>query len=270
VRQRVSAGLDTRLELRQSEGALPEARQQLEALREQVEVMRHALAALVGTTELPQLAQVPALGALDTRTAVPALPADLLGRRPDVAAARARVEAAGEEVRGAKAEFYPSVNLVAFVGLDSLGLGNLLDFGSRQWGVGPAIRLPIFQQERLRANLRGRTADLDAAIESYNAAVLEAIREAADALASLRSLDRQLAEQRQALAAAEGAYDIAVQRYKAGLGTYLNVLSAESAVLAQRRLGVDLSARVLEARVALYRALGGGYTEGGESAVAAH
>ncbi len=270
VRQRVSAGLDTRLELRQSEGALPEARQQLEALREQVEVMRHALAALVGTTELPQLAQVPALGALDTRTAVPALPADLLGRRPDVAAARARVEAAGEEVRGAKAEFYPSVNLVAFVGLDSLGLGNLLDFGSRQWGVGPAIRLPIFQQERLRANLRGRTADLDAAIESYNAAVLEAIREAEDALASLRSLDRQLAEQRQALAAAEGAYDIAVQRYKAGLGTYLNVLSAESAVLAQRRLGVDLSARVLEARVALYRALGGGYTEGGESAVAAH
>jgi outer membrane protein TolC len=185
-----------------------------------------------------------------------------------VAAARARVEAAGQGVKQAQAEFYPSVNLVGFAGLTSLGLSNLVDFGSRQWGVGPAVRLPIFAQDRLRANLRGRTADLDAAIESYNGAVVEAIHEAADAVASLQSLERQLAEQRQALAAAEGAYDIALQRYRAGLGTFLNVLTAETGVLAQRRLGVDLAARVLDARVALYRALGGGATD--DTAVAAH
>jgi NodT family efflux transporter outer membrane factor (OMF) lipoprotein len=268
VRQRVGAGLDTNLELRQSEGALPEARQQLEALQEQAQTTRNALAALVGASELPALAKLPAMSALHPITAVPALPADLLGRRADVAAARARVEAASQQVTQAQAEFYPSVNLVGFAGLTSLGLSNLLDLGSRQWSVGPAVRLPIFQQDRLRAGLRGRTADLDAAIESYNGAVLEAIHEAADAVASLQSLERQLAEQRQALAAAEGAYDIAVQRYKAGLGTYLNVLTAENSVLAQRRLGVDLVARVLDARVALYRALGGGYSD--DTAVAAH
>jgi NodT family efflux transporter outer membrane factor (OMF) lipoprotein len=268
VRQRVGAGLDTNLELRQSEGALPEARQQLEALQEQAQTTRNALAALVGTGDLPELAKLPTIAALHPVTAVPALPADLLGRRPDVAAARDRVEAATQGVKQAEAEFYPSVNLVAFAGLTSLGLSNLVDFGSRQAGIGPAVRLPLFAQDRLRANLRGRTADLDAAIESYNGAVVEAIHEAADAVASLQSLERQLAEQRQALAAAEGAYDIAVQRYRAGLGTFLNVLTAETAVLAQRRLGVDLAARVLDARVALYRALGGGASD--DTAVAAH
>lgn len=260
VRERVQAGLDTSLELRQSEGALPEARQQIEALREQADTTRNALAALVGTPDVPAVGALPSIVKIHASTALPALPADLIGRRADVAAARVRVEAATEDVASAKAQFYPNINLTGFLGLSSIGLDKLLDLGSLQWGIGPAIRLPIFDAGRLRGNLRGKTADLDVAIESYNGAVLEAIHEAGDAVASLRSLDRQRAEQRQALDAAEGAYDIALQRYHAGLGTYLNVLSAESAVLAQRRLGVDLAARVLDARVALYRALGGGYT----------
>jgi NodT family efflux transporter outer membrane factor (OMF) lipoprotein len=268
VRQRVGAGLDTNLELRQSEGALPEARQQVEALQEQAQITRNALAALVGSGDAPALGSLPAIGKLRTAAAITALPADLVGRRADVAAARARVEAAGQDVKNAKAQFYPSVNLVAFAGLSSFGLDRLIDLGSTQWGVGPAVRLPIFDAGRLRANLRGKTADLDAAVESYNAAVLEAIHETADAVASLQAIGRQQSEQRQALDAAEGAYEIALQRYRAGLGTYLNVLAAESAVLAQRRLGVDLAARALDARVALYRALGGGYSA--ETTVAAH
>lgn len=259
VRERVQAGLDTTLELRQAEGALPEARQQVEALQEQAATTHNALAALVGTNDVPTATSVPSIAKIRTSTALPVLPADLIARRADVAAARWRVEAATEDVANAKAQFYPNINLAGFIGLSSIGLSRLLDLGSLQWGIGPAIRLPIFDAGRLRANLRGKTADLDVAIESYNGAVLEAIHEAGDAVASLRSLERQIVEQRQALAAAESAYDIAVQRYRAGLGTYLNVLTAESAVLAQRRLGVDLAARVLDARVALYRALGGGY-----------
>jgi NodT family efflux transporter outer membrane factor (OMF) lipoprotein len=264
----VGAGLDTNLELRQSEGALPDARQQLEALQEQAQVTRNALAALVGRADVPAVGSLPELRSLSTSTTVPALPSDLLARRPDIAAARWRVEAAGQDAESAKAQFYPSVNLVAFAGLSSIGLDKLLDLGSTQWGMGPAVRLPIFDAGRLRANLRGRTADLDAAVESYNGAVLEAIRETADAVAALQSIARQQAEQRQAETAAEGAYDIAVQRYRAGLGTYLNVLAAENAVLNQRRLGVDLAARALDARVALYRALGGGYQA--DTTVAAH
>jgi NodT family efflux transporter outer membrane factor (OMF) lipoprotein len=264
VRDRVRAGLDTTLELRQSEGALPEARQQIEALKEQSELTRNALAALVGR---PDLRIEPRSLAQAHPAAVPdVLPADLLARRADITAARWRVEAATHDVASAKAQFYPNVNLSAFIGLSSIGLSNLLDSGSLQWGVGPALHLPIFDAGRLRANRRGKTADLDLAVESYNGALLDAVRDAADQVASSRSIVRQQAEQKQAQQAAESAYEIAVQRYRAGLGTYLNVLSAETAVLNQRRLAVDLAGRALDTQVQLMRALGGGFEPDAETA----
>jgi NodT family efflux transporter outer membrane factor (OMF) lipoprotein len=260
VQDRVNAGLDTQLELRQSEGALPEARQQIEAIHEQAEIARHAIAALIGAGNQP-VDVAPTMASVKPLALPAQIPADLLGQRADIAAARMRVEAAGYTVKNAKAQFYPNVNLVAFAGLSSIGFGKLLSAGSEQWGIGPALRLPIFEGGKLRANLRGANADLDAAIESYNGAVLDAIRETADSLASAQSIARQQNEQRQAQASAEAAYDLALQRYRAGLGTYLNVLSAETAVLAQRRLAVDLEARALDTQVALIRALGGGYRE---------
>ncbi|QGW83323.1 efflux transporter outer membrane subunit [Variovorax paradoxus] len=259
VRDRVSAGLDTRLELRQSEGGLPEARQQIEALREQIALQQHALDALVGQPNVSASLKPPMLEAVKPIAMQANIPADLLGRRADIAAARWRVEAATSDVANAKTQFYPNVNLTAFAGFQSLGFGKLLKSGSEQWGVGPAIHLPIFEGGQLRANLRGKAADLDAAIESYNATVIDAVRDAADQASSAQSIARQQAEQRDAQTAAEGAYDIAVQRYRAGLGNYLNVLTAETAVLAQRRLAVDLAARALDTQVGLARALGGGW-----------
>jgi NodT family efflux transporter outer membrane factor (OMF) lipoprotein len=269
VRDRVNAGLDTNLELRQSEGALPDARQQLEALQEQASLARNALAALVGQPNTDVVATLPRLASIQPLPAAAVIPANLLGQRADVAAARWRVEAAGQDIKSAKAQFYPDINLVAFAGLSSIGLGNLLNAGSLQAGVGPAIRLPIFEGGKLRANLRGKTADYDAAVESYNATVIEAVHEVGDQLASTRSIVKQQAEQRQAQQAAEAAYDIAVQRYKAGLGNYLNVLTAENAVLAQRRLAVDLAARALDTQVGLARALGGGYQPAPQAVAAA-
>lgn len=268
VRDRVSAGLDTKLEQRQSEGGLPEARQQMESLREQIALTRNAIGALIGQPQAVANLQAPELDEV-RGVAVPAIiPADLLGRRPDIAAARWRVEAALKDVDVAKTQFYPDVNLTAFVGLNSLGFNDFLKGGSREWGVGPAIRLPIFDSGRLRANLRGKTADLDAAVESYNASLLDAVHDVADQVASSRSIALQQAEQREAQAAAEGAYAIALQRYKAGLGNYLNVLTAENTVLAQRRQAVDLAARRLDNQVALMRALGGGYVANELPAVA--
>ena len=262
VQDRVNAGLDTRLELRQSEGALPEARLQLESLREQMALSRNALGALIGQPNLPASAVAaipPAQAAIKNVAVTSTIPADLLGRRADILAARWRVEASIKDVANTKTQFYPNVNLVAFAGFSSIGLNRLFDSGSQQLGVGPALRLPIFDAGRLRANLRGSAADLDAAVESYNAAVLDAVRDVADQLASIQSIARQQIEQRAASQAAEGAYDIAVQRYKAGLGTYLNVLTVETNVLVQRRTAVDLGARALDTQVALIRALGGGY-----------
>lgn len=259
VQDRVNAGLDTRLELRQSEGTLPDARLQIEILQEQLTLARHALSALLGQPNRALALDLPSLSAIKNIATATTVPSDLLGRRADIAAARWRVEAASQDVSSARSQFYPNVNLVAFAGFSSIGLDRLLGAGSEQWGVGPALRLPLFDGGRLRANLRGKTADLDAAIESYNAAVIDAVRDVADQLASRQAVSRQQVEQRAAQTFAENAYDIAVQRYEAGLGNYLNVLTAETTVLNQRRQGVDLAARALDTQVSLMRALGGGY-----------
>lgn len=259
VQDRLTAGLDTQLELQQSESALPDARLQIEILKEQQALTLNALAALTGQQKTPLALVPPAQGTIKNVASATAIPMDLLGRRADIVAARWRVEAATQDVGNAKTLFYPNINLVAFAGFQSIGFDKLIQNGSQQWGVGPAIRLPIFEGGKLRANLRGKSADLSAAIESYNATVVDAVHDVADQLASSQAIARQQAEQASAQASAETAYSIALQRYKAGLGTYLNVLSAETAVLAQRRQGVDLAARALDTQVQLIRALGGGY-----------
>ena len=259
INQRVQGGLDTAVEQRQGEGALPETRQQIELLDEQITLTRHALAALTAQAPNALDSLIVPLSTVKAVAMPAALPADLLGRRADITAARWRIEAATSDMKSAKALFYPNINLTAFVGLQSIGLDRLIKSGSEQYGAGPAIRLPIFDAGRLRANLQVKAADLDGAIESYNGAVLDAVHDVADQLASLRSVERQQTEQTRAQAAAESAYDLATQRYKAGIGTYLTVLNAESTVLNQRRLAADLKARELDTQIALIRALGGGY-----------
>jgi NodT family efflux transporter outer membrane factor (OMF) lipoprotein len=259
VGQRIQAGLDTNVERRQAEGLVAQIRVDIEAADEAIARSRHALAELTG--QGPQaLADLSPRLALVKGTPLPAgLSADLLGRRADLVAQRWRVEAALKDVDVARAQFYPNVNLVAFVGLSSIGLDNFVESGSATYGAGPALRLPIFEGGRLRANLSARHADVDVAIDGYNATLLRALREVADELSSLQSLERQQQAQDEALVSAESAYDLAVQRYRSGLGNFLIVLTAESNVLAQRRAVVDLKARHLSAEAALARALGGGY-----------
>jgi len=260
IRQRVDAGLDTNVELRQGEGSIPEARAQLEALDEQMSLTRHALAVLTSQPPNALDALAPSLQPVQAIALPAVLPLDLVGQRADVAAARWRVEAATQDLKSARASFYPNISLTAMVGLQAIGFNNLIDAGSRNAAIGPAISLPVFDAGRLRANYHGKAADVDAAVESYNLAVLDAVREAADQISSSQSITRQQRQQDEAQAAAESAYDLATQRYKAGLGTYLTVLTAETNVIAQRRATADLKARALDTQVALARALGGGYT----------
>lgn len=266
INQRVQAGLDTAVEQRQGEGALPETREVIEQLDEQIALTRHALAAL--TAQAPDALDgfSPRLNVVQAVALPAALPADLLARRADITAARWRIEAATSETTAARAQFYPNVNLTAFIGFSSIGLDRLFKSSSEQWGATPAIHLPIFDSGRLRANLRVKTADLDAAIESYNGAILDAVHDAADQISSMGSVARQQTEQARAHVSAESAYDLATQRYKAGLGTYLTVLNSESNVLNQRRLSVDMKARALDTQIGLIRALGGGYAGDAELA----
>lgn len=259
IRQRVGAGLDTNAELRQSETAVREVRTQVTVAEEQTALARHAIAALAALPPDALDSMAPRISSLRPVAVPPQVPASLLARRADIAAARWRVEAATSDVAAARAQFYPSINLTAFVGLNAIGFDRLLRGGSEQWGAGPAIRLPILDAGRLRANLRGRSADLDAAVQNYNSSVVDAIHDVADQIASTRLVDRQQREQADALASAEAAYDVATQRYRAGLATYLTVLNAETIVLAQRRNDVDVRARRLDVQMLLVRALGGGY-----------
>jgi len=268
VQSRLKAGLDTRLELRQSEGDLPEARQQIEAFNEQAQLTRNALSALLGEPRAADTLIPSSLAAITSIATVNHIPADLLARRADIAAAQWRIEATGQDMVSAKAQFYPNINLVGFAGLSSIGLGRLVSTGSLQWGVGPSLHLPIFDSGRLRANLAGKAVEVDSAVESYNSAVIDALHDVADQIASVQSITRQQVEQRQAQAAADSAYALAVQRQKAGLVNKLQVLGAENRLLVLRRQQIDLSARALDSQVALIRALGGGYADASATALA--
>ncbi|MGN6388989.1 MAG: efflux transporter outer membrane subunit [Burkholderiaceae bacterium] len=261
VQQRQQAGLESNVELRQAEGTLPVIRADIAALDAQIAASRHALAALAGAGPEKTETLSPRIPTVDAPRLPDALPLDLLGRRAELAAARDRVEAALRGIDVARAQFYPNIDLTAFAGFSSIGLSRLFDASSRAYGIGPALRLPIFDAGRLRANLRGKSAEFDAAVESYNQALVDAVRDVSDQVSSLKALAVQQREQQAALATAESAYDLAQQRYRAGLSTFLTVLTAENAVLTQRRAATDLKARALELNVALNKALGGGFRD---------
>ena len=261
TRQRVAAGLDSQVDLKQAEGSIPAARQRIAQIEEEIALGRNLLAALLGkgpdrglAITRPQLRQQP--------IALPSiLPADLLGRRPDVVAQRWRVESARRDIDAAKAQFYPNVNLSALVGLQSISFARLLNARSEDPAFGPALRLPLFDGGRLRANLAAKDADYDLAVEQYNQTLVDAMREVVDQLASLRSVAAQRVELERGLAAARDAYALATERYRAGVASYLQVLAAETPLLEQKNLRANLRARELELSINLIRALGGGFKD---------
>jgi NodT family efflux transporter outer membrane factor (OMF) lipoprotein len=266
ARQRFDAGLDTNAELRQAEAQLPAARVDLAQIDESIGLVRNQIAALLGKgPDRGRGIGVPQ-GVSSAVVALPAsLPAELVGRRPEIVAARWRVEAARGQIESARAEFYPNIDLVASAGFIALGASQFLKAGSRNWSGGPALTLPIFEGGRLRANLAGRNADYDVAVEQYNSAVVDAVRDVADQVIAMQSVVAQIDDQHLARVKTEEAYDVAVIRYRAGLTTYLTVLNALTSVLQQERADAELRARILDVDVTLIRALGGGYHVDDES-----
>lgn len=259
VRKRLAAGLATELDLRQAETPLPAARAEMERITESIELLRNQLAALTGKGPGDgEKIQRPSLS-LDLPVGLPAvLPADLIGRRPDVVAQRWRVEGAGKGIEAAKAAFYPNINLTAFVGWQSLGFSQFLSPSSLIQGFGPAVSLPIFEGGRLRSRLGASVADYDMAVESYNGTVIRALESVADQVVSLRSLETQRVESSNSYALAERAYDLALRAFRAGLTDYLNVLNAQNQTLAEAQRKAQVEARFLDAYAALMQAVGGG------------
>jgi len=261
TQQRLAAGLENRARVKQSEGSVALTRAAVAYVESGIELARDQLADLVGAgPDRGQALRRPQLEAPQDIALPSALPAELVGRRPDVAAARAQVEAAARGIKAAEASFYPNINLAAFAGFQSIGLGELFAASDRILGAGPALSLPVFNRGELRGALYGRQAQFDSTVGVYNQTLLDAVREVADVVANWRGLERETLEQQTALDAAQTSYDLTSERYRAGLDNYLSVLSSENQVLLAQTLRAELQARRLSFSVELVRALGGGYT----------
>jgi NodT family efflux transporter outer membrane factor (OMF) lipoprotein len=263
---RVSSGLETEASQQQSQALAAFARQGLVQARASRDFAVHQVALLIGrgadayALEQPHLDRA-ALVLPET------LPADLLARRADIAAAQARIAAAAHGRDVARRAFYPDINLLGLVGVAALsGVGPLLAGQAVQYGVGAAMHLPIFDAGKLRAGLSGATADLDVAVADYNGAVVGAVKQAADAVTSLRSVEGQLGEQKTAMTSARASFDLARTRYQSGLTPQLNVLSAEDLLIRAQQQSATLDADLLSARVTLIMALGGGFTPSPQAA----
>jgi len=263
TQRRLKAGLDTRVELRQAEAAVADVRVDLTRIHAEQDRAVHLLAALSGQGATAHGKFERPRPRADAALVLPnSLPFDLLARRPDVLAARSRIVSARAGLSAAKAAFYPDVNLLAFAGTSGIGLDNLFHGQSRTYGVGSSLHLPVFDAGRLRAEYRGKAADVDLAVATYNQTVLEAVQQTADQISDIAAFDSGLQEQQQSLDAAEDAFRLATERYQAGLITYLSVLTTETEVLSARRQRVELlSARDI-ARVTLLIDVGGDFGSG--------
>ncbi|AKU12742.1 outer membrane multidrug resistance lipoprotein [Azoarcus sp. CIB] len=258
--ERFDNGLETTGSVNEARARLAGVEGELLALDEQIGLQRNRLAALLGAGPDRGLAIGRPAVQLSNDFGLPAeLATDLLGRRPDIVAARLIAEAQAHRIEQKKAEFYPNVNLAAVIGVQSFGLDMLTQGGSTIGSVGPAISLPIFTAGRLQGELRGAAAGYDEAVANYNRTVARALEEVASAGLSQKALTAQLNKGQEAVTAAGEAHRAASDRYAGGLANYLEVLFAEDTLLGSQRNLATLQSRAFAVDVALKRALGGGY-----------
>lgn len=256
---RVKAGLDPDFERTAQHYAVAALGTERAVVEERIALQRNLLAALAGQgPERGERLAEPMLPDHLDASLPSSLPSDLLANRPDVLAARWRVEAGAADEDVARLQFYPSVNLLAFLGVSALGLENLLDPAARIAGIGPVIKLPIFDAGRLRANLSMKAADHDAVVHQYNSTLVDALRDVADQARSLAGAQRASGESARALQAARRGVALVETRISRRLSNRMQLLTAQLQVIAQERVEIDLRARRLDAALALERALGGG------------
>lgn len=259
VNARYKGGAAAELDVARGETEVASAEADLAALANRRAALQNALAVLVGAPASEfSVAAAPDTGAVPP--AVPAgLPAELLERRPDIAAAERSLAAANARIGVAKAAFFPAISLTGRAGFASGDIDRLFESDSRAWSIGPSLYLPIFQGGRNQANLARSRAAYDESVAVFRQRVLVAFREVQDALTATRLLAEQSAAQERALVSARRAAALAQTRYDAGFVSYLEVIDAQRTSLATERASVQLAALRLNTGVALIRALGGGW-----------
>lgn len=269
--KRVAKGIDSRFALARIDGETASARAHLEAANNAVRSGGMVLAALLGkgpdralSIQPPQLPAVPRLVLPND------LPANLLGRRPDVVAARWRAEVASQDIKVAKAKFLPNISISSLAGLIAPTTMNFFNLGNRFYTVQPALNLPIFEGGALRANLAGKDAARDMAVAQYNQTLVHALNQVATQAGDLRSLTLQMHDADSARSSAAEAYKLAMQRYRAGVGNFLETLSVRQQLIATEQQLAVLETRRSVAWAALNEALGGGFTATSDAPSLAH
>ena len=220
--------------------------------------LEHAIALLIGQAPAGFSISHAQLAAIVPIIPV-SLPSELLERRPDIAAAERRVEAANAEIGVAKAAYFPRLTLSASGGAQSSTLGNLLSLPNRFWSLGPQLAASLFDGGLRRAQVEQATAAYDATVAAYRQTVLNSFVEVEDNLAALRILEQEAAVQDEALQLARRSVELANNQYKAGIVNYLNVIQVQATALSSERTALDVLNRRLAASVLLVKALGGGW-----------
>jgi NodT family efflux transporter outer membrane factor (OMF) lipoprotein len=264
TRRYVSAGLATPQQLHQADFAVASAQQQQAQVERAIDAVRSSLAVLLGQgpdrglqIARPRLLKPAELALPDN------LPVDLIGRRPDLVAARWRVEASAKDIKAAKTEFLPNISLSAMAGFVEVGDNtSLFALPARTFGVIPALSLPIFDGGRRRANLVATDASYDGLVAQYNATLVRAVNEVADHYSALKSMRTQIAAEQRAQQDAQQAWDDTLKLYKGGLGSSLETLIAREQLLAAQQRMAALDSQQMDLSVQLIQSLGGGYQVG--------
>jgi outer membrane protein, multidrug efflux system len=264
VSSRHDLGFATGLDLAQQQALLDSSGTQLELLQNQRHQLEHAIATLVGTAApsftLASSAAVPPLPALPL-----GLPSDLLQRRPDVASAERAMAAANARIGVARAAYFPTIDLAPGFGVPSLGwesnaLASLFTAPSRLWAVGLSASQTLFDAGKTRANVRFADADYTAAVATYRQTVLTAMEEVENGITGLATLERAEIQADASVRSAQRAFDIASDRYRGGVDTYLDVITAQQTLLTNQRQAVQIQGQQFTTAVFLVKALGGGWS----------
>ncbi len=265
IASRHDLGFATGLELAQQTALVDAGATQLELLDNQRAQFQHAIATLVGTPA-PSFA-IPAVLSSAPLPAIPVgLPADLLQRRPDVASAERSMAAANARIGVARAAYYPSIQLGSTFGGPNAGwqsnaLATLFEAPSRLWSLGLSASQTLLDAGKTRANVRIANADYDAAVAAYRQTVLTAMEEVENGITGLASLDRAVTQADAGAHSAQAAFDIATERYKGGVDTYLEMITAQQVLLGNQRQAVQVRGQQFATAVYLVKALGGGWSE---------
>jgi multidrug efflux system outer membrane protein len=264
VSSRHDLGFATGLDLAQQQALFDASATQLELLQNQRTQFEHAIATLIGTPA-PIFSLAPAASAPPLPVLPVGLPSDLLQRRPDVASAERAMAAANARIGVARAAYFPSIDLLPGIGTPSAGwesnaLASLFAAPSRLWSIGISASQTLFDAGKTRANVRFADADYTAAVAGYRQTVLTAMEEVENGITGLATLARAERQANASVRSAQRAFDIATDRYKGGVDTYLDVITAQQTLLTNQRQAVQIQGQQFTTAVFLVKALGGGWS----------